>query len=289
MFYLLAKPNPTKNIFTSIMTPTSSYIPPKHFKILPNASTHVSYSSAVYQTRPTQYHTHSLHDHAGHATYGHLWLIILLAVVAVVSIVTVVALLVLSVPRICNKSVGNVPEDAREEISRQELYQYHAVRFSHPDTAEHIQEQCLPEAEPRNRQVDLPELNGRGVPFSQPNIEEGPVSLTNGEEERCGPNNTEQRMEGKRSPEVAPDDVEGRFSQPDIESECSPPPNGGVNYLREPNDAREQLYQPNDGEKNVEECSPVHAHSFKMRRYVCCLHLRSRMNCVNQNTRIRRF
>ena len=26
MFYLLAKPNPTKNIFTSIMTPTSSYM-----------------------------------------------------------------------------------------------------------------------------------------------------------------------------------------------------------------------------------------------------------------------
>ena len=279
MFYLLAKPKPTKNIFTSIMTPTSSYIPPKHFKILPNASTPVSYSSAVYQTRPTQYHTHSLHDHAGHAAYDHLWLIILLAVVAMLAILAVVALLVLLVPRICKKSVGNVPEDARGEMSRLELYQYHAVRFSHPDTAEHKQEQCVPESEPRNRQVDLPVPNGRGVPFSQPNIGEGPVSLTYGEEERCGPNNTEQRMEGERSPEVVPDDVEGRFSQPDIERECSPPPNDGVNYLREPNDAREQLYEPDDEEKNVEERSPIHAYSFKMKRFVCCLHLRS---CKNE-------
>ena len=197
------------------------------------------------------------------------------------AVLAVVALLVLSVPRICNKSVGNVPEDAWEEMSRLELYRYHAVRFSHPDTAEHIQEQCLPEAEPRNRQVNLPELNGRGVPFSQPNIGEGPVSLTNGEEKRCGPNNTEQRMEGERSPEVVPDDVEGRFSRPDIESECSPPPNGGVNYLREPNDAREQLYEPDDDEKNVEERSCIHAYSFKMKRYVYCLHLRS---CKNELT-----
>lgn len=296
MFYLSAKPQPTKIIFTSIMTPTSSYVPSKHST--PNASVHVIYSSAVYQTRPTHDHTHSLHDHSGHAVYDHLWLIILLAVLAMLAILAVAALLILLVPRICKKSVGNLSEDAGEEMSLQELYQYHAVRHAQPDTAENIQEQRVPEPEPRNRQDDLPERigrdgpfpqpndgnapspqpndgdapfpqpNGRDAPFSQPNGGER-ISLVNVGEERCEPDSTERRIKEERSLEVVPDNVEGRLSQPDIGSERSPSQNGGVNCLREPNDAREQSHEPDDGEEYVEKRPPVYAYRMRIKGYVC--------------------